>query len=44
VSLSIGGSLKINSNIPKESGIDKTSFKEPRAENYYSGFSIDRQI
>jgi hypothetical protein len=25
--------LKINSNIPKESGINKTSFKEPRAEN-----------
>jgi len=26
-------SLKININIPEESGIDKTSFKEPRAEN-----------
>jgi hypothetical protein len=26
-------SLKINSNIPKESGINKTPFKEKRAEN-----------
>jgi hypothetical protein len=33
LSLSIGVSLKINSNIPKEGRIDETSFTETRAEN-----------
>jgi hypothetical protein len=30
VSHNIESFFKINSNIPKENGIDKTSFKEPR--------------